>query len=323
MPLTLLKARVAEIACRWSAARCGLAIVYHRVGEPPGDPETELVPALSSTLFVEQVHHLRARYRVVSASALPGCVAARRRGQRFPVAITFDDDLRCHRDIAMPVLRAAGVPATFFLTGATLRGAQRFWWERLQHAVDAGLPLDQAELQAAAGASNNIHAAASRIQSMSPADRDAVTAALGRCCGPDPSDGGLRADDVRALAEAGFEIGFHTLRHDALPTLDDAALELAMTAGLAELAAAAGSTPTVIAYPHGQTDDRVPAAARRAGYSSGYTTSGAVVRPGDDPYLIGRQLPDTSLASFQVGLVMRLARACWPRLDKRARKLRW
>ena len=320
---TLLALILVPLA-RLSSKRAGVAIVYHHVGGEGGSEDTEILAAVSDAAFERQLRHLRGSYRVVAAEGLLAAVEGRRRGERFPVAITFDDDLRSHRDVAMGALRAAGVPATFFLTGATLHAAQRFWWERLQHAVDAGIALDAPELQPVAEAATAIHAAASRIQGMSPADRAAVTAALGRCCGPDPSDGGLRAGDVRALAGAGFEIGFHTLRHDALPTLDDAALEHAMTAGRDELAAAAGSPPTVIAYPHGQVDERVPAAARRAGYAAGYTTSGAVVRSQDDRYLLGRWTPpDTTLAAFEVALVMRLARACWPRLERRARARRW
>ena len=73
----------------------------------------------------------------------------------------------------------------------------------------------------------------------------------------------------------------------------------------------------------GQTDHRLPGAARRAGYRSGYTTSGALVRAEDDPYLLGRWTPpDSCLALFKIGPVMRLARGCWPRLETRARARR-
>ena len=57
----------------------------------------------------------------------------------------------------------------------------------------------------------------------------------------DPPDAGLRAEDVRTLADAGFEVGFHTLRHDPLPQLDDEALRRAMVDGRAELEGAAPS----------------------------------------------------------------------------------
>jgi peptidoglycan/xylan/chitin deacetylase (PgdA/CDA1 family) len=306
----ILAGRLIGLTCRWSSQKCGVALVYHSVGEPPGDPQRELVPALSTALFAEQLRHLQATYRLVSASELVGAVDGRRRGQRFPVAITFDDDLRSHRDVSMPALHAVGAPATFFLTGATLQRPHCFWWQLLQRAVDGGHPLDAADLTAVADAPRDIHAAARRIEAMSPADRETVTVALRRCCGPDAGDDGLRYDDVRALAQAGFEIGFHTLRHDALPALDDVALERAMSVGRDKLAAA-GGTPSAIAYPHGQAGRREAQAAWRAGYACGFTTSGAPVSAGDDPYLIGRCEPHaTSPGSFRMDLTRRFARAC-------------
>ena len=54
---------------------------------------------------------------VVPAEELQAAVAERQRGQRFPVCLTFDDDLSQHVDCAMPILRDTGVPATFFLCG--------------------------------------------------------------------------------------------------------------------------------------------------------------------------------------------------------------
>ena len=56
------------------------------------------------------------------------------------------------------------------------------------------------------------------------AERDAIALELSRCDGPDPPDAGLRAQDVRAIAPAGHEIGFHTLHHQYLPLLDDQSL---------------------------------------------------------------------------------------------------
>src|SRR5919197_3306136 len=61
-------ARVLEVACRWSSRRIGLALCYHRIGDPEGDPERELVPALGAARFEAQVRHLRSRYRLVPAS---------------------------------------------------------------------------------------------------------------------------------------------------------------------------------------------------------------------------------------------------------------
>ena len=129
---------LANVMKRWSTDRVGVAIVFHRIGDPQGDPAKEFVPARGTRLFESQVRHLKRGYRLVKASELLAACRTRRIGQRIPVAITFDDDLASHASVAMPILQNAGVPATFFLCGASLDRPFAFWWERLQVALDNG-----------------------------------------------------------------------------------------------------------------------------------------------------------------------------------------
>ena len=99
----------------------------------------EISAAVSLHNFERQLRHLRRRYRVVPASCLAEAAAARTRGRRVPVAITFDDDLPSHLSHAAPALRRARLSATFFLSGAGLNGPFSFWWQLLQRAWDRGL----------------------------------------------------------------------------------------------------------------------------------------------------------------------------------------
>ena len=300
---------------RWSSARAGLALMYHRVDPTPLGPAHDLVPTVATADFDAQLRHLAAKYRVVPAGDLHAAVRARRRGQRFPVAVTFDDDLASHRSIALPLLRDHGLPATVFLCGASLDGPGAFWWERLERGARLG--VDPAAALPGGGrrpaASSDIHAVAAVIEALPPQARRAVAEDLLERVGPDPDDAGLRADDVAALAAGGVEIGFHTRDHDRLPDLDDAALAAALVDGRAELADAAGlglGRPVdVLAYPHGRADTRVAAAARRAGYRAAFTTDAAPVVPSSDPLLLPRVDPSwTSPADFPWWLHRQLRR---------------
>lgn len=282
LPLAHLVRRAAELSSR----RAGVALVYHRVGDPAGDPRCELLPALGSALFSAQVNHLARHYRVVVASQLLAAARTRRRGDPFPVAITFDDDLAAHAEVAAPILRAAGATATFFVSGASLGGPHRFWWERLQVAVDARL-----DLAGIGHARGNIHDLGRQIQNMPPHERDEVDATLARLVGPDPEDSGLRADAVRRLVASGFEIGFHTRRHDLLTPLDDDRLRDAMRSGVGELADVVGTQIRTIAYPYGSAGARVAHAAREAGFEAGFTGSSGAVTERSDPLLLGRISP--------------------------------
>jgi peptidoglycan/xylan/chitin deacetylase (PgdA/CDA1 family) len=309
-------AGVIELVLRLSGRRVGVVVVYHRLGDPPGDPREELVPALATDLFEAQLRHLKRRFRVVRPTKMLQAVHDRRRGSRFPAAITFDDDLRSHSEFALPILRRVDLPAAFFVSGTSLDGPFRFWWERLQVAVDRGIELPEAIGGDATGSGpgrRNIHELGRRIEELAPADRDIVASQLAVVVGPDPPDAGLRESDLRALSAAGCEIGFHTLRHDPLPTLDDENLAQALRQGCSRLEEVLGQKLTTIAYPHGRADLRVAAAARAAGYAFGFTGTIEAISPTSDPLLLGRvDASYRSVGHLAIQLVRALLRAPSP-----------
>jgi peptidoglycan/xylan/chitin deacetylase (PgdA/CDA1 family) len=287
--------RMLEIATRWSRRRVGLALVYHKLGDSQEDREGHLVAALASALFEGQMRHLKAHYRPVAASELIDAVRERRLGERIPVAVTFDDDLPSHVRIAMPILRRLGIPATFFVCGASLDRPHGFWWERLQLAYDRDGPEAVGRLLPSSvhggGATPTIREAARAIEALPTAEKEEISERLLRQIGADPPDSGLRAADLRALAENGFEIGFHTRSHPMLPNLAGDELDAALTGGRQPIEAIVGGSVRLISYPHGKADRRVADAARNAGYELGFTTEARAFRDGYDPLLIGRPYP--------------------------------
>ena len=286
LPLGIALARAARLSSR----SAGCALVYHRVGDPAGDPRRELVPALGSSLFAAQVRHLLSCYDVVAASDLLARARRRNRGARLPVAITFDDDLATHLDVAAPILAAASVTATFFVSGASLRRPFRFWWERLQAAFDSDRDLSGVDAEIAQR-KDGIHVMGRRIQTLPPRERDRVAAKLSELLGPDPEDSGLRAETLERLARLDMEIGFHTRRHDLLPLLDEAQLAEAMGDGRSEIEDLIGRPLRTISYPHGAADGRVAAAARAAGFEFGFTGAPQAVTADTEPLLLGRISP--------------------------------
>jgi peptidoglycan/xylan/chitin deacetylase (PgdA/CDA1 family) len=296
---------------RGSGARAGIALVYHRVGGAGGDPARELLASVSGRAFAQQLEHLRRHYDIVRAAELFDAVRARKAGDPFPVAITFDDDMAGHLRAAVPALQHARVPATFFLGGYSLHGPHPFWWEDLQQAVDDKLVTSLPHV-----ATSDLHAALERqpkaifrvaatIESLAPPQREETTAALRAVADGRAADEGLRAEDVRSLVVAGFDVGFHTLGHEALPTLGDDELARALTEGREELASLVGKPLELISYPHGKADDRVAAAARAAGFTLGFATGRNVVPADTDPLLLPRMPPAPSAGKT----ALRVARA--------------
>jgi peptidoglycan/xylan/chitin deacetylase (PgdA/CDA1 family) len=276
--------------------------MYHDVGDRDGDPSRELVPPISRARFARHLAHLRRHYRLVKLADLPVAVAARRRGEPFPVALTFDDDLGHHITHALPELRATEAPATFFLCGSFLAGPPRdYWWQRLQRAVDGG--ADVAPLLG----TGTIRQRGEVMEALAPEQRDAVADELGGLASPIPASDLLTAQDASRLPH----IGFHTVRHDPLTRLDEQQLASALVDGRAELAEIAGSPVDTIAYPHGNFDSRVVTAARRSGFVIGVTVERQAVTPGTDPLAMGRYEPPFRgpTGAFAFGLVRTLLRS--------------
>ena len=75
-------------------------------------------------------------------------------------------------------------------------------------------------------------------------------------------------DDLRDAAERGVEIGSHTLSHPHLPRLHDDELERQLRESRAKIEDELGRVCRFLAYPFGDDDARVHAAAARAGYEA-------------------------------------------------------
>lgn len=74
--------------------------------------------------------------------------------------------------------------------------------------------------------------------------------------------------ELRALAEHGWEIGSHTGSHPHLTEIDDASLDSELTRSKAACERELDAPCTSLAYPYGDVDDRVVAAAARSGYTA-------------------------------------------------------
>lgn len=281
-------------ALRLSGRKVGVVLLYHSIEESGRARADELVPPTSPELFSRQLDHLRRRYRVVPASGLQAAAAARRRGGRLPVAITFDDDDPGYVRRVVPALGRAGLPATFFLNGSSLGGRSPLWWRQLQAAWDRGA-VDE-ELVAAlpagdAGAPPSLDRVGHAISRLRPGERPEVERLLTERAGQEPGLCGMPREEVRALTEAGLEVGFHTLRHDYLPLLGEEELREALVTGRAELADAAGAPVEILAYPSGGHDERVRAAVAEAGFAQAFAALPAPVTPDADPLALGRVTP--------------------------------
>jgi peptidoglycan/xylan/chitin deacetylase (PgdA/CDA1 family) len=109
----------------------------------------------------------------------------------------------------------------------------------------------------------------------------------------------LRWDDLESLQALGWEVGSHTVTHPSLPGLDDASLARELADSRRAIAQRLGSC-RALAYPYGEADSRVAAAAALAGYDAACTLS--ISHRVDEPL----RRPRTGIYEHDHGLRLRI-----------------
>jgi peptidoglycan/xylan/chitin deacetylase (PgdA/CDA1 family) len=278
-------------------------ITYHHVADhDPAYPYDGNVADATPAQFRRQMETL-ARYgtpigiddliRAVAGGPLP----------KNPVMVTFDDGYRSCHDVALPILRAVGVRATFFIATSFVNERRLYWWERI------AVMLDQAKRKRRAGASavatvihypsrieidldrtDNIAMLSDVVKDTKDLDvgrfLDELSAALGiewnREIEAEHANGLIMTwDHIRTLARAGMDVESHGRHHRVLQTLDNATLLDDLAGSRKDLEAQIGRPVRALAYPVGRRINgewHIRAALAAAGYQLGLSNQSGVNR---------------------------------------------
>lgn len=299
--------RITALARR--AARSNLVILgYHRV-LPEAQRSAYIVPELAVTPRTFETHvALAARhYRCLPLrDALKAQTTAP--SDRPLLVFTFDDGYADNAIAAAPILEKHGIRATFFVVSALIGSAQRAWYDLLGRLVQrsAVQPIpalshkpeddDPAAVWIAEHFRHRHGVFLARTLASAkalPHDlRREIMSRLHAAAPPDlladESDRMMTPDQVAALAARGHEIASHSATHPLLPQLSDEELDRELRDSRAALETLAGREITSLAYPNGDHDDRVVAAARAAGYRGAVTMLPGLNAPGGDPFRLRR-----------------------------------
>ncbi|MBI4003617.1 MAG: polysaccharide deacetylase family protein [Candidatus Omnitrophica bacterium] len=113
-------------------------LAYHRVGEFKGDH----VPTVSTRTFERHLTFLaRGRYRVVGLEEVIASLARGQRPARRSVAITFDDGYAETHEVAWPLLKRFGFPATVFVAPAEVGWPGFATWQQVAAMARDGLVI--------------------------------------------------------------------------------------------------------------------------------------------------------------------------------------
>ncbi len=214
---------------------------------------------------------------------------------RNPVMVTFDDGYRSCHDVALPILRAVGVRATFFVATSFISERRLYWWERisllLRKATRRQATIQYPTWQPLDVGDPRIHDKLTKIvKDTRDLDVDRFLDELGVALGVEWNrqiEAGyadqliMSLDQVRALARAGMDIESHGRHHRVLQTLDDEALASELTGARADLEAQLGRPVRAMAYPVGRrigAEPRIRRALADAGYRIGMSNHSGVNR---------------------------------------------
>lgn len=131
--------------------------------------------------------------------------------------------------------------------------------------------------------------------------------------------------ELRELAAAGAAIGSHARTHGRLGDSPPELLDEELAGSLRDLRRELPSAVPLIAYPHGSHDERVRAAAIRAGYRAAFTTETGRNGAGTDRYClrrVGVKDWDGPLSLLWKTVTGELVPAAWDRCAQRARRFR-
>lgn len=310
MDKDVLLARLNAVGCfallRGVNQHRAVVAMFHRFG--PGASRT------SAPVFDAQVNYLREHYRVVPLSELHERLRAGGAGARRLAAITIDDGYRDCLDVAMPILRKHGVPATVFVTTAFIAGRDWIWTDKLRYlarTAKAGawtLKISGERLHLAwTGLVEGSRAAdllGERLKCVRDSERErligdaATQLELDIPTRPPQEFAAMTWSELRASDGSALEIGAHTVTHPVLTQVDATRLQAELRDARAELAAELRHPVDLFCYPNGDNDDVVRRAVADAGYVCAVTTEAGLNDPGRDPLRLKRVHTAPDLVRF-------------------------
>lgn len=308
----------------WLRKRLGLraltVLTYHRIGEADRAGE------LSREVFDVTPEELEDQLALIKRA---GTVVSIGELQRFfqggrlppnPVLLTFDDGYVDNHAVALPILKRAAVPATFFIPTAYPEAGQLFWWDRVSlfmHRCRAPLVSLTYPARLTLTPTLDPEEAAARlcrcIKTTPNLDLPRMWEELSQASGvslPPEEERALAAQmimdwsAVRALKDAGMDVQSHSHRHQVLNTLGPEKAEEDLARSASILREVTGQPVHSVAYPVGYTlEGALRRAPAEAGFTLGFTNATGLGGLGQvDPL----NLPRVSMDRGAVGSLFKL-----------------
>jgi peptidoglycan/xylan/chitin deacetylase (PgdA/CDA1 family) len=305
------------MAARFDQPNCAGILMYHRVIESADADPYALGMCVTRQNFEAQLAYIKDNFDVRPLREL---VDLSRKGLTMParaLAITFDDGYLDNIEIAAPLLRASGLPATFFIAVGGLDDGTELWWDRVIGAVyrTARTEMDGAviglpgSIDLARGVrQHSVQLILDHLWRQEPSMLEDRIQALCKALGEvrdTPADCPVAAPrmtraHIRQLSEQGFEIGAHTVRHVNMRQLTPEQAAEEIRTSRRALQSLCGTTIRSFAYPSGFHSERLQQMLEAEGFDYAVSTDRGVNQlPFRHHALFRIGAPDTGISDFK------------------------
>ncbi|SIT93720.1 Polysaccharide deacetylase [Pontibacter indicus] len=302
--------------------------MYHRVAAL----ETDIWRlAVSPTHFEEHLQILSRNWRVIPLSELAEDLKNKKL-KKNSVAITFDDGYADNYLAAKPLLEKYQLPATFFVTSATIGQQVEFWWDELENIIlqteelpkNLKLEMGSTMLAYDLGPESRLTTALQQRQNQWKAyvnepptlrcelylkiwqalrplaqyEQQKCLQYLRNWAGIDQpkvrrSYLSMGLEQLQCLSQSRYcEIGAHTVSHPDLTGLSLQAQTKEIRDNRHFLEKATGRKVTLFAYPYGRYNNDTFSVVVSENIAAAVTTNGDLVKPTSHSMLLGRFLVD-------------------------------
>ena len=277
-----------------------LVLNYHRIGDAKATPFDSGVFSCSAEELDQHVAYLKTQFRIVDLAEALQVLLGERPLQSPALLLTFDDGYLDNYQLAFPILRRHGVPATFFLPTSFIGTGKLPWWDTIAYLVkrsdrewiELDWPVRRRFSLMGAERERSIEAVLDLYKGPLVTELEPFLLEMERACGVTRADAGLQDtlpraflswDEAREMQAAGMSFGSHTHTHQILSrlTVDEQREELRVSREMLEREL--GGTVDTLAYPvgsRGSFNEATMQALRDTGYRCAFSFVKGVNVPG-------------------------------------------
>lgn len=251
-------------------------------------------PPRHAAQLQRQLRYIKRQFQVVPLARLIESLQQLSADLHGMVALTFDDGLRSNVEIAYPLLRKLGLPATFFICPGLIEQGRRLWTHETRCRLRWLEPEDRARLMRKLGGPADVEAFVEWMKRLDIAIRRAVEDALHQATRErvrtwaDHDEYDLANwDELRRLDADLISFGSHSLTHPILPSMSRAEIETEIAESRRLIEKHLQRRVEFFAYPNDDHNVAVRESVR-AHYRAAVSCGKKCIEPGVDLHLLPR-----------------------------------